>query len=201
MGLLDAAWKQCFFDLGAPVPPARIFEGLLARYREPHRAYHTTRHLEECFGWFGQARHLMQGPGYHDAIYDTHASDNELRSAQLATDVFEMFVCGTDARAIGNLISATALHSTEGAGSEIKIMLDIDLSILGAARERFDEYERQVRFEYSWVAPDAFRDGRTKVLRQFLDRPAIFSTPFFHERLEAPARENLERSLATLAHQ
>ena len=207
MSRLESAWTQCFADLGAPLPPSGVFEGLVARYSEPHRAYHTLRHLEECFGWFAPARHLMSGPGeiafalfYHDAIYDTHAADNELRSAQLACGVFEAFV-RMDARAVGNLISATSLHSAEGAGSEIRIMLDIDLSILGAARVRFDEYESQVRQEYAWVEDRAFREGRTRILNQFLARPVIYNTPFFRERLEAQAQENLKRSIAALAHQ
>jgi len=207
MSSLDAAWERCFADLGAPLPPRRVFDGLVSRYREPHRAYHTLQHIEECFGWFAEARRLMTAPGeiafalfYHDAIYDPHASDNELKSAQLASDVFEMFV-RMDARAVGNLISATSLHSADGAGSEIKIMLDIDLSILGADTARFDEYERQVRREYAWVEDRAFREGRSRILNQFLARPVIYSTPFFRDRLEAGARENLKRSLAALARQ
>jgi predicted metal-dependent HD superfamily phosphohydrolase len=207
MSRLDAAWAQCFADLDAPVPPSRVFEGLKARYGEPHRAYHTLQHLEECFGWFSQARDLMTGPGeiafalfYHDAVYDTHASDNELKSAQLASGVFEHFV-RMDARAVGNLILATSLHSAEGAGSEIKIMLDIDLSILGAEPARFDEYERQVRQEYAWVEEGVFRKTRSRILQGFLTRPALYHTTFFRERLEAQARENLKRSLAALSHQ
>ncbi|MBV9419892.1 MAG: N-methyl-D-aspartate receptor NMDAR2C subunit [Alphaproteobacteria bacterium] len=204
MGILERAWAQCFADLGAPLPPSHIFDELLARYREPHRAYHTTQHLEECFAWFAQARHLMQAPGetafalfYHDAIYDTHASDNELKSAQLAVDVFE-YAVRMDARAVGELILATKSHSAAGAGSEIKIMLDIDLSILGASPERFDEYENQVRREYAWVDESTFRVRRAAILRQFADGNRIYATDFFRERLEGAARSNLARSIAKL---
>jgi predicted metal-dependent HD superfamily phosphohydrolase len=66
---------------------------------------------------------------------------------------------------------------------DAKLLTDIDLSILGADPARFDEYEEQVRKEYEWVAPEAFRTGRGRILAQFLGRPAIYSCPFFHERL------------------
>jgi predicted metal-dependent HD superfamily phosphohydrolase len=91
-----------------------------------------------------------------------------------------------------------ARHDAQPAGGDAQVLVDIDLSILGAATERFDEYERQVRFEYAWVAPDAFREGRGRILEQFLARPTIYGTPFFRERLEDQARRNLARSLAQL---
>lgn len=94
MGILEAAWVQCFVDLDTSHPPACAFDEMHARYSEPHRAYHTLQHLEECMAWVGQVRNLLHEPGevafalfYHDVIYDTHASDNEARSADLALDV------------------------------------------------------------------------------------------------------------------
>jgi predicted metal-dependent HD superfamily phosphohydrolase len=36
-------------------------------------------------------------------------------------------------------------------------------------------------------AGDAFRAGRARVLESFLARPALFSTPWFPERLEERA--------------
>jgi predicted metal-dependent HD superfamily phosphohydrolase len=187
------------------MPPPCTWEELQARYSEPHRAYHTLQHLGECFGWFGQVRALARYPGdiafalfYHDAIYDTHASDNEAKSANLATDILGEYVRGdAEPARIVSLIMATK-HDAMPASRDEQLLVDIDLSILGAAQPRFDAYEQQIRFEYAWVTPDAFRDGRRRVLKQFLDRPAIYSCPFFHERLEAAARSNLERSLAAL---
>ena len=38
----------------------------------------------------------------------------------------------------------------------------IDLAILGAPTARFADYERQIRAEYAWVAPEVFavKDAR-----------------------------------------
>ncbi len=79
-----------------------------------------------------------------------------------------------------------------------QLVVDIDLSILGAPEERFDEYEQQIRQEYSWVDEAVFRSVRGKILQEFLARPAIYSTRTFQDLLERCARANLERSIAAL---
>ena len=56
------------------------------------------------------------------------------------------------------------------------LLLDIDLSILGRDRSRFDEYAEQIRREFAWVPDDAFRSGREAVLGDFLGRERIFVT-------------------------
>ena len=203
---LFRTWTQCFADLGVPPPPECAFEEMTQRYSEPHRAYHTLQHLEECFVLFETARPLMRAPGevamalfYHDAIYDTHARDNEARSAELARHVLEEY-CRADrevAASVTGLILAT-LHDAVAANGDCTVLVDIDLSILGARGDRFDEYERQIRFEYSWVSDADFRKGRAAVLEAFLGRDAIYGTDMFRTRLEPAARSNLERSLAKL---
>ena len=74
----------------------------------------------------------------------------------------------------------------------------MDLSILGAPPLRFDEYERDIRAEYRWVPNAMFRRKRREILRGFLERPDLFTTPRLREAHERPARANLERSLARL---
>ena len=77
--------------------------------------------------------------------------------------------------------------------------MDVDLWILGADSPRFDEYERQIRQEYAWVPEQTFRQRRAAILREFLARPAIYSTSLFSQRYEAQARANLRRSLDQLS--
>ena len=64
---------------------------------------------------------------------------------------------------------------------------------------QFDAYEAAVRREYAWVDDPAWRSGRATVLKRFLDLPAIFKTDTFRRLFEAAARDNIARSLATLA--
>jgi predicted metal-dependent HD superfamily phosphohydrolase len=203
---LAERWQACFSGLELEPPPAEEFARLLERYREPHRAYHTLQHLDECFRALETIREAAQSPGavgialfYHDAIYDTHSHDNEEKSAELARQV----LAGVGAAAalssyVTGLILVTR-HAAMPQTLDEQIVVDVDLSILGALPDRFDEYERQVRREYSWVDEAVFRSVRTRILQEFLARPAIYSTANFRDRLERQARQNLKRSIAALA--
>jgi predicted metal-dependent HD superfamily phosphohydrolase len=84
-------------------------------------------------------------------------------------------------------------HDAVPVDADAQLLVDIDLSILGAERERFDEYERQIRAEYAFVPALIFNAKRRQILRSFLDRPRIYSTPAFSV-LEATARANLARA-------
>ena len=99
---------------------------------------------------------------------------------------------------VRDLVLATK-HDAVPETVDARLLVDVDLAILGAPRGRFAEYEAQVRREYAWVPEPAFRTARAKILGEFLARPAIYSTPGFRGRLEARARENLARSIGELA--
>jgi predicted metal-dependent HD superfamily phosphohydrolase len=95
------------------------------------------------------------------------------------------------------LILATR-HDAPPDTPDAQVLVDIDLSILGAHAARFDEYEQQVRDEYAWVPAFLFRRTRRKILEAFLARPSIYATVHFHSQLEKKARENLARALLKL---
>jgi predicted metal-dependent HD superfamily phosphohydrolase len=184
---LGDRWRVTWSEIGLPVPPSSVFDELLRHYSEESRAYHTPRHLEECFEQFALAAHLCEHSGevqvalwFHDSIYDTRSSQNEERSAAWATSVL------------------ATRHDAEPASEDARVVVDIDLSILGASPDRFDEYQNQIRREYSWVPEPAFRQARTEILRGFLARPFLYHTLLLRERLEARARSNLARSLSRL---
>jgi len=200
-----AAWERTWTGLGASPPDARAYDALLAAYAEPHRAYHTRQHLDDCLAQARQARTLCEHPDevalalwYHDAIYRPRRSDNEARSADwLARDAEMAGVAPASIDRLRALVLAT-LHDAHPVAPDTRVLVDIDLSILGAPAERFDEYERQVRREYRWVPQLLYRRGRAKVLDEFLNRSRIYSTDDFADRLENVARANLTRSLAQL---
>lgn len=198
----------------------RCRQTLDRRYTSAGRAYHTWQHVGECLDWldrYADVRSLepeafwsvSYAIFYHDAVHDAGAHDNEERSAGLARD--ELARLGLPQDLIDDtaaLILATAhlagnTHSpSEGAPRRsaraaglTPLMLDIDLAILGASPERFDEYQRQIRDEYAHVDPDEFRARREEVLQAFLARPAIYTTAFFATRLETAARTNLRRAM------
>jgi predicted metal-dependent HD superfamily phosphohydrolase len=198
------AWKRAGAAEGLQLSAQRA-AGLLNRYREQHRAYHTPQHLEECLAQLLDSWTLCERPGavalalwYHDAIYDTSRQDNEERSAELARQDLAAAGAPTDLYArVAELVLATRHQAAPEQGDEA-ILVDIDLSILGASADRFDDYERQIREEYAAVSNADYKRGRMVILRQFLDRPAIFSTRKYKAMLETAARTNLNRSLVRL---
>lgn len=201
-----ARWQHTWRRLQAAAPPERLFEELIARYCESHRRYHTVQHLDECFEKFGEIETQATHAGeielalwFHDAFYDPRRQDNESKSADWARSVaVEAGLPAIAADRIHALVMATVHEAVPSAGDQ-RILVDVDLSILGAPQARFDEYEGQVREEYEWVPLEAFRNRRRAILEQFLARPSIFGTPTFIDRYEGRARRNLERSIARLS--
>lgn len=201
MHALANSWSRTWQALGTPAP-AGLMEQLLARYAEPHRRYHSQQHLHECLAHLVPALHLAEHPGeieialwFHDAIYELKAQDNEAQSAQWAAR--ELAAAGLAPEAcerVVALVMATR-HAALPPSGDAQLLVDVDLAILGAAPERFAEYERQIREEYAWVPGWIFRRKRRAVLRQFLERDPIYGTAHFRERLEAAARRNLAQAV------
>jgi predicted metal-dependent HD superfamily phosphohydrolase len=198
--LLSRSWQRAWAGIGAAGEGDAVFRHLVAAYAEPQRQYHTLQHLGECLAAFDGVQTHAAHPHevelalwFHDAVYDIKGHDNELRSADWARDALRD--AGVDAgpvQRVHDLIMATR-HTAVPSGRDEQLLVDIDLSILGAERARFDEYEQQIRKEYAYVPGFLFRRKRREILKGFLDRPAIYSTPHFHDRLEGRARDNLRR--------
>ena len=200
-------WVEAWRPLGVGDSPAlrRLYADVRGRYSEPHRHYHTDQHLAECFQNVQAIIALAQHPAevelglwFHDAIYDTQRHDNEQRSAEWAREAAsELGATAESAQRIYDLIMFTR-HAAAPVGIDAEVLVDADLSILGAPAARFEEYEAQVRREYAWVPDATFRSRRAVILEQFLARPHIFCTMPFRERYEAQARRNLAQSLTAL---
>lgn len=201
----SALWRATWSALGVEHAPAEVFGQLAARYDESHRAYHTREHLEDCLSLLATVREHCSYPHevalalwFHDAIYEPRRSDNELASASWLVDVARS--AGAPEASIErmrSLIMATRHDGVAQRGDEA-ILVDIDLAILGAPWQRFEAYELQIRREYRWAPGPLYRAGRKRVLKAFLDRPAIYVTAQFHVRFEKAARANIVRSLQTL---
>lgn len=201
----EERWRECWALLGVDAPSG-VFDALVRSYTEPEREYHTLDHLRECFAHLDAAKEQVEHPGevalalwFHDAIYDTHAFDNEGKSAEWVRQVLSDGGISMDViQRVMDLVLVTQ-HAAAPQTPDQRLMSDIDLAILGADPARFDTYEDEIRREYAWVDDEEFRTTRRGILKAFLDRPSIYLTPYFHEKLEANARRNLARSLEKLA--
>ena len=202
MNQLHHSWQRAWTGIGAKTSGQDVYEQLLAHYSEPHRHYHTLQHLGECLAMFEPVRGLAEHPGevelglwFHDAIYDTQRPDNEERSADWArTALHSAGVARDSADRVHALVMATR-HTANPTRPDEQLLVDIDLSILGAEQPRFGEYEEQIRKEYAFVPRWLFRRKRRAILQGFLDRPSIYSTTHFREVLEQRARANLKQAI------
>jgi predicted metal-dependent HD superfamily phosphohydrolase len=199
---LRASWSDAWRALGASADDALLAE-LLARYAEGQRAYHTLQHLGECLVHLARERDGAERPAevalalwFHDAIYDVHRHDNEARSADWARQAARRAGLAPEvAERLHALVMATR-HDAQPVGADARLLVDIDLAILGAAPARFAEYERQIRIEYAHVPPAVFEPRRRQILGGFLARDPLYLTAPTRTRLEAAARANLGRAVA-----
>lgn len=198
-------WSALWHKLNLLTPASQVFRDLCDRYSEPHRAYHTLQHLGECLAWVDRAAGLAENPAavelalwFHDAVYDTRRADNEARSADLAVQTIEG-VGGVNSlqQSVRAMILATQ-HAAAPNTLDMRLVIDIDLAILGADEDRFAQYEAQIRQEYFWVPGPVFCQRRAEMLQGWLNRPTIFTVDCFRERLEHQAQQNLRRSLTLL---
>jgi pantetheine-phosphate adenylyltransferase len=203
-------WSALMKALGSPKGSDEIFADLIARYSEEHRDYHTLEHIVRMLDEFEDVRHLASDLNavslaiwFHDVVYDvgtksSKIASNEERSAHLARVALEKLGSSEALVAkVERMILATLHHDASDDFDE-KLVLDLDMAILGASADDFDSYEAGIRKEYSYVSPEAFALGRSKFLRSLLDRSEIYASEFFHDRYDKSARENLERALARL---
>ena len=150
-------------------------------------------------------KQLAQRPGevalalwFHDAIYELKASDNEARSADWAAGAMREAGLPEDRAVRVHAMVMATKHDAIPSDPDQQLLVDIDLSILGAAPARYAEYEQQVRAEYDFVPEEAFRHGRKSILQAFLARRQIYNTTAFLTSHEAAARFNLGQAIARL---
>jgi predicted metal-dependent HD superfamily phosphohydrolase len=198
-------WIQLWRQITATGNVIVSYQELVSLYSQPDRHYHNLRHIAECLAQFDSARRLACQPvavelaiWFHDAIYDTHAQDNEEKSAELARQ--RISEAGGDkslCASVATLILATKVHDAS-LHPDAPLIVDVDLSILGQTDERFQEYEAQIRREYDWVLETIFAAKRAEILERFLERDRIYTTDEFFVKYEQQARINLQNSLCKL---
>jgi predicted metal-dependent HD superfamily phosphohydrolase len=205
----------------------RLFQLLIAAYTHPDRHYHNLHHLDHfltILDPLGQRSYRFStnhgdrslpplvdpisvslAAWFHDYIYNSQASDNELQSAnaatELLTNISTLNECYTQQLLprldrIRQLILATCGHQTDPNDSDLCIFLDADLAILGTDPARYQAYSRAIRCEYSWVSDSDYRAGRIRVLESFLHRDRLYHTHILFTELESIARLNLETEIA-----
>ncbi|MFD3591245.1 metal-dependent phosphohydrolase [Nocardia sp. NPDC058640] len=186
---------------------ARSGAGVIGRYEEPHRRYHTTTHLAVMLAAIDELAEaaddidaVRYAAFFHDAIYAVARADNEEHSADLGRDVLESLGAPPElVDEVVRLVVLTRGHKPQPGDANGAVLCDADLVVLGGTAEEYAAYTVAIRAEYAHVPDDLFRAGRASVLRNLADQPRLFRTDLAHDRYEAIARANLAAELAELA--
>ena len=200
LSLLEKSWFELHRHYHVS-EPQKIFNKLIAAYSEKQRAYHTLQHLYECLILLESIRSDLNDANavelalwFHDAIYDPQAKDNELKSAELFGRYMAQDLSVEIVKKIKRWIIATQKHTSTDE-LDLQFLLDIDLAILAASPERFEEYEQQIQQEYAWVDPDVYSIKRKEVLAHFYQTESLYQTEYFQQNFEQRARRNLKEIL------
>jgi predicted metal-dependent HD superfamily phosphohydrolase len=134
---------------------------------------------------------------FHDVVYDPKSKLNEEKSSKF----WSVYAAGYGVpeamvQKVAKLILATKHEAVAPVSPDAALLVDIDLAILGQPADVFERYEAQVREEYNWVPDREFAEGRSAVMKMFLDREFIYFTPDLRHRYEVQARTNLAKSIA-----
>ncbi|MFF5173935.1 metal-dependent phosphohydrolase [Micromonospora sp. NPDC000089] len=207
---LLSRWRSAARAAGAADGPALTAAGeeLLTRWAQPHRHYHTLRHLSAVLDVVDAHPLAADRPDLvrlaawcHDAVYDPRATGdaNERDSAALADRMLTgLRVPPAAVAEVRRLVLLTADHAVAADDRDGALLCDADLAILAAPEPEYDRYAAEIRAEYAHVPEPAFRAGRARVLDALLALPARYRLPELATRWERPARANLTRELATL---
>jgi predicted metal-dependent HD superfamily phosphohydrolase len=200
-----ARWEALAARLGLD-QPLKVFRWLEWRYQQPARKYHTARHINECLAILDRTNHpeatnplVEYAIWFHDAIYNTFSKKNEARSADVAVRLLERAGRPPAERDLVRRMIHATQHNALPSEPPLQLLVDVDLSILGAHADRYAEFELQIRAEYWWVPTAMYRKQRAAVLNAFVRRSSVYVTHEFRERFERQARNNLAWGLEQLA--
>jgi predicted metal-dependent HD superfamily phosphohydrolase len=203
---LADAWIALARRAGARDDVTGAGAALLGRWSEPRRAYHDLAHLDEVLhridllaGEADQPDLVRLAAWFHDAVYDPQASDNEERSAEVATVALADLGLAPDVvDEVARLVRLTATHAVGTGDRDGAVLCDADLAVLASDPLRYQSYVEGVRREYAHLDDQTFARGRSDVLHRLLDRPQLFTTSYGRREWEQRARANVAAELRGL---
>lgn len=193
---LKTEWEKL---VGTGSVSQKWLEIILTKHSEPHRYYHNTNHLVSLL------RNAQDLPSvntlvtaaikyavfFHDLVYNPQSKTNEMDSKILFSQFTQEYpVDGIIATLVEDTILATAHHFQTPKDPLTNYFLDLDLSILGANTQEFEEYEQNIRKEYQFVPDQIYEVERAKIMKTLLNP---YKTDWGKQKYLAQASINLSR--------
>ena len=208
VALMQQRWFSLLDSQRIPLDAAReAFQELSSYYSGSDRYYHNLQHVGDVLDVIEELNGLARDPGtvqlsawYHDIIYDTRAKDNEVQSAAYAERrLSSLGLSPASAKRVSDLILATETHIAPDGDVDCQILLDADLSSLGADLVTFERHSQALRKEFSWVPDHEYQPSRAHFLSGILERERIYLIDQVYEKYEEQARVNLTRAIDELS--
>ncbi len=181
-----------------------IFADLNDLYSQPWRSYHNLTHIRVCLDFVHACKELAESSDaiefaiwFHDCIYVVGAKDNEECSKDLFLQKTQSCLADDLRLKVAELIMDTR-HTTTPESNDGKLISDIDLISFGLP---WDDYQRNsslVQREIAQFSSTLDNTKRRDFFNMLLESEQIYFTPYFHERFEQQARENIHKSLEIL---
>jgi predicted metal-dependent HD superfamily phosphohydrolase len=202
---LRQAWQELLAPLTTCPQAAVTGQALIRSWAEPARRYHTLAHLRDVLNGVDQLGEyaadvaaVRLAAWYHDAVYNCRPDDEANSAARAETELSSLGLAPARIAEVSRLVRLTASHDPSPGDRNGETLCDADLKILASCADRYAGYTAAVRAEYAHVPQDAFRAGRSKVLRALLDAPAVYRTPYARQYWETQARNNIRAELHQL---
>jgi predicted metal-dependent HD superfamily phosphohydrolase len=200
-------WQNTLQPFGVDQMAMRTaFTQLVEIYSIPNRHYHNLTHINHVLDIIQTLENYTENltavklaAWFHDVVYDTQAKDNEEKSAEYTNKFLSnLGIPIKQIHSVTHLILNTKHHQPDTDDLDSQVLLDADLAILAVNSNQYWEYTNAIRQEYSWLSTPEYITGRKQVLKEFLQRPKIYSTPLMFEFAELPARANLKAEILRL---
>lgn len=202
---LFGAWQTLIRRHSSSAQCADIGRWLLVSWSESHRRYHNIAHLREVLlrvdelaGHAVDADAVRLAAWYHDVVYSGRRDDEETSARRAETELAAIDLAPGLVREVARLVRLTGTHRPSPGDWNGETLCDADLAILAELPDRYAAYTSAVRSEYADVSDEAFRVGRSRVLRALLDAPGVYRTPVARQNWEEQARANLRAELRRL---
>lgn len=209
---LIPAWVRTCKEAGATAPADQIEEtgrSLLARWEDPGRAFHTTKHLCAVLARVDELVEETHDPSlvrlavwYHGAVFQQgqdnplcRPGENKQASAELAkAELTALGVPESKATRVAGLVSALARHKPDVDDIDCCVLCDADLAVLAGEPQNYARYIKLLRAEYEHLPLKEYLEARETIVTKLLARNHIFHSPG-GAIWEDAARQNLQVEL------